>query len=99
MIANKINCVRPYGYKSVALTFGNLTKIIYLGNNKLIENELYFSGTDADSAVDSILEEEELQLASDHTNGLPREAKTVNSELLFINKRRKMRDKSARRFQ
>lgn len=98
MVANKINCIRPYGYKSVALTFGNLTKIIYLGNNKLIENELYFSGTDADSAIDSILEEEKLQLASDVTNGLPREAKTVNSELLFINKRRKMRDKSVRRF-
>lgn len=94
MVANKINCIQPYGYKAVALLFGTITKVIYLGNNKLIENELYFSGTDADSAMSEILEEKDLQ-------GVPRrqqpESKTVSSELLFINKRRKLREKSVRR--
>lgn len=97
MIVNRVNCIRPYGYKSVALTFGNVTKIIYLGNNKLIENELYFSGAQAGSAMDSLLEEEDPSYEPEH-NMLGRETKALNSELLFISKRRKMRERTARPF-
>lgn len=43
-------CLRPnviakYGYKSVALAFGPKIRILYLGGDKLIELDLYYSGS------------------------------------------------------
>lgn len=94
LVANSINSIVKYGFKSVAVTFGNLVKILYLGNDKLIENELYYSGTN--TSIGSIVNEEnELntspnQLPSRIGANLP----TSNTnELLFINKRRRMREK------
>lgn len=73
LVANRINSIAKYGFKSVAVNFGNLIKILYLGNDKLIENELYYSGTNTTMG---------LVLGEGSTN-----------QLLFINKRRRARDK------
>lgn len=46
------NFIVKYGFKSVAIAFGNNVKILYLGNQKLIENDLYYSGT---TSINNIL--------------------------------------------
>ncbi|GEQ66431.1 hypothetical protein JCM33374_g94 [Metschnikowia sp. JCM 33374] len=79
----KSYCMRPnlivkFGFKAVAIAFGHIIKIIYLGNDKLIENDLYYSGSA--STLNPLLRP--------GADG----AKTSN-ELLFINKRRKMIEK------
>ena len=95
LIMNKINCVKKYGYKSIIFNVGNLLEVFYLGNDKLIENDLYYSGTNA--TIWSVLEEDAqnngpgAQLKGDSAAKPPQ---AVNSELLFINKRRKMRERS-----
>ncbi|ABN68570.2 predicted protein [Scheffersomyces stipitis CBS 6054] len=95
LIMNKINCVKKYGYKSIIFNVGNLSEVFYLGNDKLIENDLYYSGTNA--TIWSVLEEDAqnngpgAQLKGDSAAKPPQ---AVNSELLFINKRRKMRERS-----
>lgn len=67
------NYIVKYGFKAVAVVTGSLVKVLYLGNDKLIENDLYFSGTT--SSLNPIL--------------LPGSTgKTQLSDLLFINKRR-----------
>lgn len=76
-------CMRPnfilkYGYKSVAIAFGNVVKILFLGGDKLIENDLYYSGTTSTLTP----------LLKPSSDGM---AKT--SELLFISKRRKMQER------
>lgn len=71
------NYIVKYGFKSVAIAFGSSIKILYLGGDKLIENDLYYSGTT--STLNSILKP--------NTEGAGR------NELLFINKRRRMLEK------
>lgn len=46
------NFIVKYGFKSVAIAFGSDIKILYLGSDKLIENDLYYSGT---TSINSIL--------------------------------------------
>lgn len=46
------NFIVKYGFKSVAIAFGSNIKILYLGSEKLIENDLYYSGT---TSINSIL--------------------------------------------
>lgn len=81
--SGKINCIEKYGYKSIIINICNMLEIFYLGNDKLIEEDIYYSGNKAD--VWSILEDESVKES--------RPNQTVNNELLFINKRRKMRDR------
>ncbi|CAD1811240.1 hypothetical protein K4G60_g1824 [Candida parapsilosis] len=38
-----------YGFKSILVNFGNCFKIFYQGNNKLIENDLYYSNNNTNS--------------------------------------------------
>lgn len=85
---NKINCIEKYGYKSIIVNICNILEIFYLGNDKLIEDDIYYSGNKADvwSRVEDEANKDSLQ------NRRPDQ--TINSELLFINKRRKMRDRS-----
>lgn len=76
-------CMRPnyivkYGFKSVAIAFGRVIKILFLGGEKLIESDLYYSGTT--STLNAILKPSKDGVAS-------------SNELLFINKRRKMLEK------
>lgn len=63
VISNRINCIEKFGFKSMAISFGNLIQILYLGNHKLIEENLYFNDLNKN--------------------------KSINNELLFINKRRR----------
>jgi hypothetical protein len=79
----KINCIEKYGYKSVVVNICNDLEIFYLGNDKLIEDDIYYSGNKAD--LWSILEDQAGSPA--HVN------QTLNSELLFINKRRRTRER------
>lgn len=72
------NCIVKYGYKSVAIAFGRIIKILFLGNEKLIESDLYYSGTT--STLNGILKPSKDGVAS-------------SNELLFINKRRRMLEK------
>lgn len=72
------NCIVKYGYKSVAIAFGRIIKIIFLGGEKLIENDLYYSGTT--STLNGILKPSKDGVAT-------------SNELLFINKRRRMLEK------
>jgi WD40 repeat protein len=77
-------CIEKFGYKSVVLSFGNLIKILYLGSNKLIEKDLYYSGSN--TGLESAFPTEE--------NGTG----TASSGLLFIDKRRN-RERGLRRSQ
>ena len=79
----KINCIEKYGYKSVIVNICNDLEIFYLGNDKLIEDDIYYSGNKAD--LWSILE--------DQARSPVQVNKTLNSELLFINKRRRTRER------
>lgn len=76
LIVNKVTCSEKFGYKSVIVNFGNVIKIIYLGNDKLIENNLYYSGTTSRS----------LPLPTNNLKG-----PQLNQDLLFINKRSRHR--------
>lgn len=55
LISNRINCIEKYGFKSVAITFGNLIKILYLGNDKLIEENLYFNDLNKNKPINNEL--------------------------------------------
>lgn len=93
--ANRINSIVKYGFKSVAVTFGNLVMILYLGNDKLIENALYYSGTN--TTIGSIVNEE--NELDDSPNQVPSRIganlpSSNTNELLFINKRRRTREKN-----
>ncbi|CAN3370158.1 hypothetical protein DICA4_F27468 [Diutina catenulata] len=84
--ASDISYIAKYGYKSVIVNVGRWLEILYLGNDKLIEDDIYYSGNQAD--VWSILEDQGRKPGE----GAPNQ--TINSELLFINKRaRKMRER------
>lgn len=37
------NSIERFGYKAVAINFGSIVKILYLGNDKLIEQNLFFN--------------------------------------------------------
>lgn len=72
------SCTRPnfimkYGYKAIAIAFGASIKILYLGGDHLIENDLYYSGTT--SSLNQILRP-------------GKDGKDQNNSLLFISKRR-----------
>ncbi|OBA24543.1 hypothetical protein METBIDRAFT_38323 [Metschnikowia bicuspidata var. bicuspidata NRRL YB-4993] len=66
--------ITKFGFKAVAIAFGCVVKIVYLGNDKLIENDLYYSGSA--STISPLL------------NSSSDGGKHLN-ELLFINKRRR----------
>lgn len=42
---SRANAIAKYGYKAVAIAFGCKIKILYLGGDKLIESDLYYSGS------------------------------------------------------
>lgn len=72
------SCVRPnfvvkYGYKAIAIAFGDTIKILYLGGDHLIENDLYYSGTT--SSLNQILRPN-------------MDVPAKSNSLLFISKRR-----------
>ncbi|WPK27021.1 hypothetical protein PUMCH_004392 [Australozyma saopauloensis] len=74
------SCTRPnyimkYGYKAIAIAFGSAIKILYLGGDHLIENDLYYSGTT--SSLNQILKPSI-------------EGPAKSNSLLFISKRRNM---------
>lgn len=75
------NCIVKYGYKSVAIAFGKIVKILFLGGEKLIESDLYYSGTT--STLNGILKPSKDGVAS-------------SNELLFINKRRRNLEKRSK---
>lgn len=82
--ADNVNfaCTRPtaihkYGFKSVAIAFGRDIRILFLGADKLIENDLYFSGA----------------VSTSNPMAKPSDGVTNSNELLFINKRRRMVDR------
>lgn len=77
--AYNFQCTRPhdiikFGFKAVAISFGHLVQILYLGNDKLVESELFYSGSASSLNPMS-------RPTGDGLNG--------RNELLFINKRRK----------
>ncbi|EGW30239.1 uncharacterized protein SPAPADRAFT_63856 [Spathaspora passalidarum NRRL Y-27907] len=76
----RINAIERYGFKSIICNFGNLLEIYYLGNDKLIEQDIYYNPD-----VWSQDNKSTLNGTRDSTNRPPQ-----NSELLFINKRRTM---------
>ncbi|CAK7915186.1 hypothetical protein CAAN3_17S00364 [[Candida] anglica] len=78
---NKVLCMEKFGYKSVVITFGNFIQVLYLGSDKLIEKDLYYSG--ANTGIASALPSTDVNVG-------------VNNELLFINKRRMHRERSQR---
>lgn len=72
------SCIRPnyvvkYGYKAIAIAFGDTIKILYLGGEHLIENDLYYSGTT--SSLNQILRPN-------------MDGPIKSNSLLFISKRR-----------
>lgn len=69
------NFIAKYGYKAIAIAFGNAVKVLYLGTDHLIENDLYYSGTT--SSLNQIL-----RPAID--------GQEKSNSLLFISKRRNM---------
>ncbi|CAN3374741.1 hypothetical protein DIURU_002279 [Diutina rugosa] len=91
--APDICCISKYGYKSVIVNVGAGLQILYLGNDKLVEDDIYYSGNQAD--VWSILEDQASKgpAQSSPLYARPRPNQTINSELLFINKRARNRDK------
>lgn len=88
IVSGNFSCVEKYGYKSIILSTLNLMEILYLGNDKLIEEDIYFSGTNA--TIKSILNEDNSLSPNTEIN------QPVNSELMFISKRRKMRERLRR---
>lgn len=76
----RANCIAKYGYKAVAIAFGDTVKILYLGGDELIESDLYYSGTF--SATEPMLD--------------PFEESSRRMNLLFIDKRRKMTERRFR---
>ncbi|KAK6199620.1 uncharacterized protein RJT21DRAFT_48323 [Scheffersomyces amazonensis] len=95
LVMSKINSIAKYGYKSIIFSVGRITDIFYLGNDTLIEDDIYYSGTNA--TMGSVLEEDAKQNMSRTGRMSPNPTANAppanSSELLFINKRRKMRDK------
>lgn len=87
LITNKINCIEKYGYKSIILSASNLIEIFYLGNDQLIEEDIYFSGSNA--TISSVLEEQNKPNTQEQSS----RNQSISSELLFINKRRRSRDR------
>ncbi|WEJ94450.1 hypothetical protein PSN45_001934 [Yamadazyma tenuis] len=55
LVCNNIGCIEKFGYKSVAVSFGNLIKILYLGNDKLVEENLYFNDLNKSKAINNEL--------------------------------------------
>lgn len=55
LVGNKINCIEKFGFKSVAVSFGSSVKILYLGNDKLIEENLYFNDLNETKAINNEL--------------------------------------------
>lgn len=84
-----ITCIQQFGYKSVAVNVNNKLKILYLGSDKLIERNLYYCGTQATMG---------LVLNGVPGTGTPTVGPTsptggTTSDLLFINKRRRMQER------
>ncbi|CAH6722860.1 hypothetical protein CLIB1444_11S02806 [[Candida] jaroonii] len=52
-LSDNVTCIEKFGFKSVAISFGNIIKILYLGNDKLIEENLYFN--DLNNAINNEL--------------------------------------------
>lgn len=52
-LSDNVTCIEKFGFKSVAISFGNVIKILYLGNDKLIEDNLYFN--DLNNAINNEL--------------------------------------------
>lgn len=95
LITNRINSISKYGFKAVAVSFGNLIKILYLGNDKLIENELYYSGTH--TTMGDVFNDRSANEKSDNNLSVTSNPAATNmNELLFINKRRRIREKHSK---
>lgn len=71
----KIHCSSKFGFKSLVFAIERSLKIVYFGNDKLIENDMYYCEPDILLNISSV----DLNLSQ------------MNNELLFINKRRKHR--------
>lgn len=89
--APDICCISKYGYKLVIVNVGAGLQILYLGNDKLVEDDIYYLGNQAD--VWLILEDQASKGTASPLYARPRPNQTINSELLFINKRARNRDK------
>lgn len=85
---NRIHTIERFGYKSIILSFGNIIKIFYLGSDKLIESDIYYSGSNM--TMNSVFEDPKTTLKSPSIQ-------PVNGELLFISKRREMMERSKNR--
>ncbi|ODV81314.1 uncharacterized protein CANTADRAFT_25499 [Suhomyces tanzawaensis NRRL Y-17324] len=90
-LSDRINSVEKYGYKSALMCTSNMMEIFYLGNENLIEDDIYFSGTNA--TIWSVLEDQTKKNNSNKESDAFKLMQPFNSELLFINKRRKMSER------
>ncbi|KAG7195670.1 uncharacterized protein KQ657_003440 [Scheffersomyces spartinae] len=84
-----ITCIHQFGYKSVAFNINNKLRILYLGSDKLIERNLYYCGTQATMGL--VLKGLPGTDSANVGPSSPTGGKT--SDLLFINKRRRMQER------
>lgn len=52
-LSSNHTCIEKFGYKAIAMTFGSMIKVLYLGNDKLVEENLYFN--DVNSPINNQL--------------------------------------------
>lgn len=90
-----LNCALKYGYKSIVVGALNHIGIYYLGNSTLIAQDIYYKGTEA--TISSVLGVSESEQNCGDLLGKDAslsENRMVDSQLKFINKRRRAPERS-----
>lgn len=76
---HRISVIERYGYKAVIVGFGTSMRIVYQGNDKLIENDVSMGAQSAGEA--------------DPASASSGSAPANDNEMLFLNKRRRAKDR------